>query len=149
MLWRWRKNSLSAVTVMSMTMKFNELKWSLIIHFSLGIFTQRINKWKISKTFPESLTSPFTVVLKMIFDQSQKQICRIVETVEMSTQPFSRVNFRRIHLNLNWEIPRSERNLNVYGFKFTGKELFSIKQRNVLQLFRNWNSKGTQSSGKK
>ena len=35
------KNSLRAVTVMSMTIKFSELKWSLIIHFPSGIFTQR------------------------------------------------------------------------------------------------------------
>ena len=49
----------------------------------------------------------------MIFDKDQKQICRIVKTVEMSTQPFYRVNFRRIHLNLNIEVAPSEKNLNV------------------------------------
>ena len=31
----------------------------------------------------------------------------------MSTQPFYRVNFRRIHLNLNLEIAPPERNLHV------------------------------------
>ena len=49
----------------------------------------------------------------MIIDLHQKQICRIVKTVEMSTQPFYRVNFRRIHLNLNIEVAPSEKNLNV------------------------------------
>ena len=56
----------------------------------------------------------------MIFDQNQKQICRIVETVEMLTEPFSRVNFRRIHLNLDWEIAPSERNLNVSWLQIHG-----------------------------
>ena len=36
----------------------------------------------------------------------------------MSTQPFYRVNFRRIHLNLNLEIAPSEKNLNVFRNKF-------------------------------
>ena len=46
----------------------------------------------------------------MIIDWHQKKICRIVKTVEMSTQPFYPVNFRRIE---NLEIAPSERNLHV------------------------------------
>ena len=68
----------------------------------------------------------------MIIDWHQKQICRIVKTVEMSTQPFYRVNFRRIHIDLNLEIAPSEKIYTFYGFKSTCKELVSIKQRNVL-----------------
>ena len=44
MLWRWRKNSLRAVTVISMTMKFSELKWSLSSIFLTAYLHNEINK---------------------------------------------------------------------------------------------------------
>ena len=56
----------------------------------------------------------------MIFDSDHKQICRIVKTIEMLTQPFYRVNFRRIHLNLNIEIAPSEKKLNVLWLQIHG-----------------------------
>ena len=38
----------------------------------------------------------------------------------MSTQPFYRVNFRRILLNLNLDTAPSERNLNVLRLQING-----------------------------